>query len=67
MNGYYDFIEIGSADFETLLEQATDDVKGITVEPLREYLDKLPNKENVIKVQAAISDKDGVDLIYYID
>jgi sulfotransferase len=65
--GYFDFIEIGSADFETLIETVNDDVRGITVEPLKEYFDNLPNKKNVIKVQAAISGKDGSDLIYYID
>lgn len=67
MEGYFDFIEIGSADFETLIETVNDEVKGITVEPLKEYFDRLPDKKNVIKVQAAISDKDGSDLIYYID
>jgi sulfotransferase len=67
MEGYFDFIEIGSADFETLIETVNDEVRGITVEPLKEYFDRLPDKRNVIKVQAAISDKDGSDLIYYID
>lgn len=67
MNGYFDFIEIGSADFDTLIEKADNQTRGITVEPLSDYLDKLPDRENVIKVQAAISDKDGTDLIYYID
>jgi len=65
--GYFDFIEIGSADFETLIETVNDDVRGITVEPLKEYFDNLPNKKNIIKIQAAISDKDGSDLIYYVD
>jgi sulfotransferase len=67
MNGYFDFIEIGSADFETLIEQATHETRGITVEPLAKYLNKLPDRKNVIKVQAAISDRDGTDLIYYVD
>lgn len=67
MEGYFDFIEIGSADFETLIETVNDEVRGITVEPLKEYFDRLPNKKSVVKVQAAISDKDGTDLIYYVD
>lgn len=67
MNGYFDFIEVGSADFETLIEKATDETRGITIEPLGDYFDKLPDRKNVIKVQAAISDKDATDLIYYVD
>lgn len=67
MEGYFDFIEIGSADFDTLIEKATDETRGITVEPLSEYFSKLSDKKNVIKVQAAISDKDGLDSIYYIN
>lgn len=67
MEGYFDFIEIGSADFETLIENATHQTKGITLEPLKQYFDRLPDRKNVIKVQAAISDKDGTDFIYYID
>lgn len=67
MEGYFDFIEIGSADFDTLIEAVNDEVRGITVEPMSEYFNRLPNKKNVVKVQAAISDKDGSDLIYYVD
>ena len=36
--GYFDFIEIGSADFETLIENATEETRGITIEPLSESI-----------------------------
>lgn len=64
----YDFIEIGTSDFHTLIECATDETVGISIEPLKVYLDNLPNKKNVIKLNAAMSidsSSDDID-IYYI-
>jgi len=51
----YDFIEIGTSDFETLIEISTDETVGLSIEPIQEYLDNLPDKKNVTKVNAAIS------------
>lgn len=51
----FDFIEIGTSDFETLIELANDKTVGLSVEPLSHYLDKLPNKENVKKINCAIA------------
>jgi autotransporter strand-loop-strand O-heptosyltransferase len=62
----YDFIEIGTSDFDTLIELSDDSTVGLTIEPLGFYLDKLPNKQNVKKLQVAISDKDSEIDIYYI-
>lgn len=62
----YDFIEIGTSDFDTLLESSTTEI-GLSIEPLKIYLDNLPNKDTVIKVNCAISDKDGVVNVYWID
>ena len=62
----YDFIEIGTSDFDTLLQESTDEL-GLSIEPLKIYLDNLPNKDNVIKVNCAISDKDGLVDVYWID
>lgn len=64
----YDFVEIGTSDFDTLIETATDQTIGLSVEPIQQYLDNLPNKQNVTKVCAAIS-VDGTSndaQIYYI-
>jgi FkbM family methyltransferase len=63
---HYTFIEIGTSDFETLLETSNDTDIGLSVEPLSVYLNKLPNKQNVTKVNAAISDKNGEMSIYYV-
>jgi FkbM family methyltransferase len=65
----YDFIEIGTAFFDTLIEKATDDQYGLSIEPVKEYLDKLPDKQYVTKINGAVvADEDhaGLDL-YYVD
>jgi len=64
---HYDFIEIGTSDFDTLIETSNDDTVGISVEPIKYYINRLPNKLNVIKVQAALSTTDGEVNVYYID
>lgn len=51
----YDFVEIGTSDFETLIEDADDNTVGLSIEPIQAYLDRLPNKQNVTKVCAAVS------------
>lgn len=63
-----DFLEIGTSDFGTLIECCMDHTVGISVEPIKEYLDKLPNKPNITKVCAAISIDDSTDDldVYYI-
>lgn len=54
----YDFIEIGTSNFETLIELASDSTVGISVEPISAYLNSLPNKPLVRKINAAISVSD---------
>jgi len=64
----YDFVEIGTCDFDTLIEHCQAHAVGICVEPIKYYLDRLPNKPNVIKENSAISfDNSETDIdIYYI-
>ena len=63
----YDFIEIGTSNFDTILEKSNDEVIGLSIEPLKFYLDQLPNKLNIQKLNYAISDKDYFSKIYYVD
>jgi len=65
-NGHYDFIEIGTSDFDTLIETSDEDTVGISIEPIKYYLDRLPERKNVKKLQVAISESDGFIDIYYI-
>jgi len=62
----YDFIEIGTSDFDTLIQEADDLKIGLSIEPISKYLKALPNPAGVTKVNAAVSDKDGKIDIYYI-
>lgn len=63
-----DFLEIGTSDFNTLIEKANDNIKGFSVEPIKFYLDSLPTPKNIKKINAAISITNSTDDInlYYI-
>jgi glycosyltransferase involved in cell wall biosynthesis len=50
----YDFIEIGTSDFSFETDPSK---KGIYVEPVSEYINRLPNHPNKTKVQCAITHK----------
>lgn len=63
---FYDFIEIGTSDFDTEISK-NDGKKGISIEPIKQYINNLPNKENCIKLNIAISDSNGKCKIYYIN
>ena len=67
MGKHYDFIEIGTSDFDTLIENADNNTIGLSIEPIKFYLDRLPDKENVTKVNVAISESSGFIDIYHIE
>ena len=62
----YSFIEIGTSDFDTLIESCSDEQYGLSIEPIKYYLDRLPNKPNVTKINAAVSHSAEDLSIYYI-
>lgn len=64
----YSFIEIGTSCFETLIEQANDNTVGLSIEPLKGYLDRLPDKPHVQKLNIAISPTDRFEVLslYYV-
>lgn len=51
----YDFVEIGTSDFDALIQTATNTTRGISIEPIDYYLDRLPNPPGVIKLCCAVS------------
>ena len=63
----YDFIEIGTSNFETLIELADDTTKGISVDAVKYYIDCLPDKLNCKKINVGISNVKSVLDVYYID
>jgi hypothetical protein len=66
----YDFVEVGTCCFDTLIEKADDNTKGLSIEPIKMYQDMLPDKPNVHKVNVAfVSDEDfgeGRVNFYYV-
>ena len=62
---FFDFIEIGTSDFDTEMEKKNDKV-GISIEPIRYYLDRIPNKLNCIKLNMAISYYNGTCYVNYL-
>jgi len=62
----FDFIEIGTSDFDTLIEKCNNNEVGLCVEPLNEYLRRLPDKPKVIKANYALSDNSGNAKIFYV-
>lgn len=51
----YDFVEIGTSDFDTLIQIADDNTVGLSIEPIGHYLDALPDKPKVKKIKVAVS------------
>ncbi len=62
----YQFVEIGTSDFDTLIEGAPDDIPGLSIEPLKYYLDRLPTRRGCQKGNFAVSDRDGEITIYWV-
>jgi len=60
-----DFIEIGTSDFETLIEGANQEY-GLSIDAVDLYLNRLPNKPNVEKLNYAISDRSGEIEVFYV-
>jgi hypothetical protein len=64
---HYNFIEIGTSDFDTLLETCEPNSIGLSIEPLKIYLDNLPDVAGVTKLNCAISSFDGEISVFWID
>jgi hypothetical protein len=64
----YDFVEIGTSDFDTLIEKATDTTQGLSIEPVKHYLDRLPDRPGVRKIWSAISADNVKSMlqVYYV-
>ena len=63
---HYNFIEIGTSDFDTEIQTCSDTAVGLSVDPILYYLQRLPSKPNVMRVLGAISDSDGFTDVYFV-
>jgi hypothetical protein len=50
----YDFVEIGTSNFNTMIQRASKSQIGFSIDPLQIYLDQLPNLPNIKKIKAAV-------------
>jgi hypothetical protein len=64
----YDFVEIGTSNFGTLIETATNTTVGLSIEPIQYYLDQLPNPPDVKKLTCAVSRNNQTEMlqVYYV-
>tara|TARA_R100001377_G_scaffold71991_1_gene47718 strand:+ start:512 stop:1915 length:1404 start_codon:yes stop_codon:yes gene_type:complete len=64
-DGYYDFVEIGTSDFDALMLRENPG-KGISVEAIPYYSNKLPDIKGVKKINVAVSDTEGEISIHWL-
>jgi len=62
----YDFIEIGTSNFDTHIQTCGDDDVGISVDAVKYYIDSLPDRKNVKKLNVAISNENSTVDVYYV-
>ena len=62
---FLDFIEIGTSDFDTEI-QKNDTKIGLSVDAVKYYIDKLPDKKGCIKINNGISNFNGEITINYL-
>jgi hypothetical protein len=62
----YDFIEIGTSDFDTLIEITKNEI-GLSIEPVKHYLDKLPNNPTVIKANIGVSNVRTISKVFWVE
>lgn len=63
---HFDFIDIGTSDFDTSISTALPAETVLLIEPISEYLDSLPNNPNVYKENYAVGEKYDSIEIYYV-
>lgn len=62
----YDYVDIGSCDFDTAYDVAKSGDRVLLVEPIKYYLDRIPDRENQVKANVAISSTTGQIPVYYV-
>jgi hypothetical protein len=64
-NTEYDYVEIGTCDWD-VLSMTKPSLKGIIVEPIKMYINNIPNNPNAKKVNCAISTENKMGTMFYI-
>lgn len=62
----FDFVDIGTSDFDTSLDVKKPNQNILLVEPIFSYLKNLPDGRNIYKAPFAISDEEGWGKMFYL-
>lgn len=62
----YDYVDIGSCDFDTAYDVAQPGERILLVEPVEYYLDRIPDREGQIKANLAVSNQSGQLPVYFL-
>jgi len=62
----YDYIDIGTCDFDTSADIALPTEQVLLVEPLQYYLDRIVDKPNIRKAKVAVGATSGRTTVYHI-
>jgi FkbM family methyltransferase len=62
----FDWVDIGTSDFDLGYGSVGVQANHLLVEPVKYYLDRIPAADGVVKVNAAVSDRDGGIDVYYL-
>jgi FkbM family methyltransferase len=62
----FEWVDIGTSDFDLGYGSVGLRKGHLLVEPVNYYLERIPNENGVVKVNAGISDRDGESDVYYI-
>lgn len=66
MGTFLDFLEIGTSDFDTLVQKAKPGDKGMSIDAVGYYLDRLPSPPGWRKLNLGISDAAGELSLHYL-
>jgi hypothetical protein len=63
---HFDYVEVGTSDFETLLQSSPDSATGLSVDAVPVYLSRLPNRTNHHKWNAGLAYRPGMDRVFWL-
>ena len=64
---FYDFVEVGTDDFDAEIQEADDEDVGLFINPFQFYLDRIPHKARCQKYQALVSNRSEQIQVFYIN
>ena len=62
----YDYVDIGTCDFDTSYDVAKPGEQVLLVEPLQYYLDRIPDRKDQKKANVAVSASSGRITVYHV-